>query len=229
MGKIAYAAWVDDVAGKVGNAVFQRGKAGNTIRKRSIPINPRTTAQIAARALMTTYSKNWRGLTEAQRTAWDNAAASPEWTQTDTFGNPFQLSGEQLYLKLNLNLADISATPITSPPTKAEFTAIALGAVTIAVTGPAFTVAFTGTLDSSETLVLSASPQGSQGIMSAKTVRFAQIMDYTSTSPIDAQSAYEAVFGTPVEGQKIFVRLEMVSETSGERILIGEGSDIVAS
>lgn len=229
MGKISYAAWVDDVAGKVGNAVFQRGRAGNIVRKRSIPINPRTTAQVAARALMSTQSKVWRTLTESQRTAWDNAAASAEWTQTDSFGNPFQLSGEQLYLKLNLNLLDISATPITSPPSKAEFTAIVLGAITIAVTGPAFTIAFTGTLDASETLVVSASPQVSAGVMSAKSVRFAAIMDYTSTSPIDAQSAYEAAFGAPVAGQKIFVRVEMVSETSGERILVGEGSDIVAA
>lgn len=229
MAKISFAAWVGDVAGRVGNAVVQRGKAGNTLRERVIPINPESTAQVTVRGRLTARSKAWAGLTESQRNAWDSAAASAAWTQTDSFGNPFQLSGEQLYLKLNLVIASVGASAISSPPTKATFNDITLGALTATAGTPSLSLAFTGTLGGNDYLVVEASPQVSAGIMSSKSVSFKQIAEYQGASPANLLSDYTGFFGTLVAGNKIWLRVKQVNELTGEEVVRGTVSAIVGA
>lgn len=229
MAKVKYAAIIDDIKGKIGNTVFQGGKAGPIVRGRVIPINPRSSAQLNVRGNLTSLSKAWASLTENERLAWDSAAASGDWRETDAFGNSFNLSGEQLYLKLNLVIDFIGETRLTNPPSKASFDAITLGALTAAAGTPAMTLAFTGTLSANFQFMISASAQVSAGIMSSKSVSFANIANTTGTSPINVLSAYTSKYGTLVAGRKVFIRMEIASDVTGETVLVGETSAIIAA
>ena len=229
MAKITFGALVGVVAGSIGNVVVQRSKAGQTLRERVIPANPKTTAQVAVRNKMTVRSKAWSALSESQRGGWDTAAASNDWTQTDTLGNSFKLSGEQLYLKLNLELESIGVAPISAVPTKAAFASIALSTITLTAGTPVFSVAYTGTLPATETLKLRASRQGSAGIMSSKSVQFVDVVFSSAASPINALTAYTGIYGALVAGQKIWLELIQVSETSGEVNVVARTSRIVSA
>jgi len=229
MGIVKYSPIIDEIAGKIGNVIFQRGPGSARVRQRTIPANPQTTAQTAQRSLITTISKAWGGLSDAQRTAWDAAAATDAWRQTDSLGTSFYLSGEQLYLQLNLNLELAGQSQITAPPAKATFPTLTLGALTMAAGTPAMSLAYTGTLGSGKTLVLSASTQVSQGVMSSKSVSLRVITTYSSTSPINLLSAYTAKFGALVVSQKVYVKMEIVDDASGEKVLVGTVSGIVGA
>lgn len=229
MAKAILAPILDGLSGKISNVVFQRNPAGFTARKRVKPSNPQTAAQSNVRSILTTVSQAWRGITEAQRTEWDTAAASAEWTQIDSYGNPFQLSGEQLYVKLNTVITILQETPITSPPAKATFDSITLGAFTATVTGTVLTIAYTGTLSSNFQFIFSASPTGSAGQMSFKSTRFSQILITTGSSPIDLSTAYGAVWGEFETGLKIWLKVQIASDLTGEVIDVGVTSTIVTA
>lgn len=229
MAKASLAPFMGEIVGKLGNGVFQRSRAGLTLRERVVPINPKSSSQVGVRGNLTSLSKAWAGLTDSQRGQWDTAAASSEWTQKNVFGENFQLSGEQLYLKLNLVIDFIGESRISVPPTKATFDSLTLGTITAAAGTPALTIGYTGALSSDFQFMISASAQVSQGIMSTKSVSFRNITNTTGTTPIDVLSAYNTKFGTLVAGRKIFVRLEVASDLTGETILVGEGSVIVSA
>lgn len=229
MAKISFSPIVDDIRGALGNSVIQQGKANSIVRKRAIPSNPRSGAQISVRNLVSVRSKAWASLTEAQRTAWDSAASSATWRQTDSMGRQFQLSGEQLYMKLNLQLAAIDETAITSPPVKEAFASLSVGTITATAGTPSLSVAYGGTLGANETLLLRMSNKASAGIMSAKSVSFVDIQYTAAASPINALTAYVARFGALVAGQKLWVELVQVNAVTGEANVVGRASKIVAA
>jgi len=229
MAKVIFSAIISQLVGKLDKAVFQRGNAGSIVRQLVIPFNPRSTAQTAARARITTFSKAWAGLSDAQRIAWDVAAGGGSWGLTDTLGNAFNPSGEQLYVGLNCSLSQIGESAISSPPSHATFASLSLGTITAAAGTPTLTIAYTGTLGGSETLVVYATPQLSPGIMSPSASLFREIDTFNAASPLNALSAYTAKFGTLVAGQKVHIRLEVVSQTSGEKLIVGTGYDIIAA
>ncbi len=229
MAKATLAPIMGDVKGSIANVTFQGGKAGLTLRAKVVPINVKSSAQVAQRSALSVRSKAWRGLTDAQRDSWDTAAASAEWTQTDVFAIGFQLSGEQLYMKLNLVISFLGETPIVLPPTKATFAAMGLSTLVATAGVAALTVAYTGTLAADQQIMISASPQVSQGIMSAKSVSFVNIANDTAATPLNILTPYVAKKGTLVAGKKIFIRMEVASDLTGEKILIGEGSVIVSA
>lgn len=223
------APFLSGLIGVLGPVVFQGAKNGLTMRENVVPINVKSSAQVAVRASMSVLSKAWSGLTESQRRAWDSAAAGGEWTQTSTFGDSFNLSGEQLYLKLNLVIVFLEETAINVPPTKAAFNAMSLGVLAAAAGTPALTVAYTGTVGADQQIMIFASPQVSQGVMSSKSVSFVHIASVSSSSPLNILAAYTALKGALVAGKKIFIRMEVGSILTGEKILIGESSVIIAA
>lgn len=229
MARVKYSPIIDSINGKIANVVFQDGKAGAIVRNRVVPANPNTAAQANARGILSLISKSWAALSDAQRTSWDTAAASPEWRQTNAYGEGFQLSGEQLFIKLNSVIEFVQESTLTSPPSKATFDSITIGALTAAAGTPALSLAFSGTLSSNFQFNILASPQVSQGNMSSKSVRFSSINTTSGTTPINLLSAYTNKFGTLVAGKKIFVKLEIISDLTGEVLFVGETSAIVAA
>jgi len=114
---IKFGGGVLDARGSIGGNTFSRNRYGAYVRSRVVPVNPQTGRQSAARAIMSTVSKNWfDALSDAQRTAWnDYAAAMPE---TNKLGETIHFSGFNQYCKsnaaaINAGLAAIAAGPTT--------------------------------------------------------------------------------------------------------------------
>ena len=97
--KIKFGAIVVDGRGKIGGHVASKNRGGAYLRTKVTPTNPQTTFQSAVRNRLTAFSQGWRGLTQAQRDAW-NAAVS-NFSKTDVFGDIKQPTGLNLYVKLN--------------------------------------------------------------------------------------------------------------------------------
>lgn len=212
-------------SGKLGGHVANKN---GVIRIKAIPANPRSSTQLLQRARLTLLTQAWAGLSETQRLTWEAAASSGDWKITDSLGKQQNPSGEGLYIELNLNLLTIGAATIDEAPAKEAAPQITLGAVTLNTT-PVFTVAYTGTLGSGHTLVATCSAQVSPGRMKRpqSAMRFVAIS--TASSPITLTTAYPALFGTIVLGQKIYGQVEIINETTGQRAIVGGFSAIVAA
>src|SRR5690625_5217983 len=115
---IKFGSIVVDGRGKLGGQVYSKNKSGNYVRNNAIPTNPRTTHQMASRALLSEVSRDWSALTEEQRNAWDSA--TEEFKRTNAFGDRTKLSGKNLYSSINKNLLQVGADKVQLPPDKVD-------------------------------------------------------------------------------------------------------------
>lgn len=89
-------AWSGSLAGLT--ASHNRG--GMYLRQRSVPVNPNSTAQQAARTAMAQVVTAWGTLSAAQRTAWATYAANVP--LVGPLGSPRQVSGQNMYARANV-------------------------------------------------------------------------------------------------------------------------------
>jgi len=218
---------ITEISGKFGGSVGARNTSGNVLRNRVKGTNARTNAQITQRGKLSNTSAAWRSLTAAERKSFVTAASSGQWPYQNRLGETKQPSGFQLYSTLNNNISVVGGTPLTEPPLKVGFTAITLGALTAAAGTPALSLAFTGVLDASESMVVFATYGMSPGV--ARPNRYKQIAIYGSTTPANLLAGYTAIFGALVAGTQIFVRVKLINDGTGENQEIGQVSAIVAA
>lgn len=216
MAKILTTAIVADIRNKLNGSVFSKNRYGSYVRTKVTPVNPQTTAQQNVRNVLAAFSANWRGLSQAERDSWTNAA--PSFPSTDIFGMPKILSGNALYVKLNSNLQNAGASVLTSAPTPGAIPPIASLSVTAAAGTPAVSIVFTPSPVFTDTaLKIEATPPIAPGISFVKN-RF-RVIGYVpaaGTSPYNALTDYNAKFGDPVEGQKIFIRVTVINLLTGQ-------------
>ena len=65
---------IDRVRNKLGKHVFSRNKAGDFMRLRVKPSNPKTQAQMTSRGSFTQISRQWKTLTPFMREMWNKFA-----------------------------------------------------------------------------------------------------------------------------------------------------------
>jgi len=229
MAKILTTAIVADIRNKLNGSVFSKNRYGSYVRTKVTPVNPQTTAQQNVRNRLSTNSQAWRGLTDAQRQGWINAA--PNFPTTDIFGNPKILSGNALYVKLNNNLAGAGIAAIDDAPLPVAIPAVVLGALAAAAGTPAITAAFTPSpVPTDFSFLIEATPQVGAGISFVKNrYRSLQYVAAAGTSPANLLTNYNAKFGTLVEGMKIFIRITAISTTTGQAGIPVAGSLTVAA
>lgn len=98
MAKIKYGQGVQEMRGSVEGSTFARNRYGTYVRGKGIPVQPSTAAQKEQREMMRIVSNAWRLLDESAREAWNN------WKLefSDVFGDVQTLSGQALFVKVNL-------------------------------------------------------------------------------------------------------------------------------
>ena len=229
MGKIKFGSFITDVRNKVGGQVYSKNRGGAYVKNKVSPSQPRTAAQTTARARLTTFAQGWRSLTATQAAAWN--AAVGNYLKTDVFGDLKTPSGENLYCKLNINLAQAGIAAITTPPLPIAV----VGPVTMT---PAFaagaatgTITFTATpVPANTTWLVFGTAQLSPGRFSVNSAyRLFTTIAAAGTSPANIVAAYTAKFGTLVAGQKIFIKIVPVSTTTGIKGQAITASAIVAA
>lgn len=204
-----------DMRNKLNGSVFSKNRYGGYVRTKVTPVNPQTDAQQAARNRLSTNSQAWRGLTEDQRQGWIDAAVN--FPFTDIYGNTKTLSGQALYVKLNNNLNLIGQVAISDAPAPVAIPAIDTAVLTAAAGVAAVSLAFTPDPSPADfALTVEATGNVTPGKMFVKNLfRFIAQND-NQASPYNLLTAFQAVHGNPVEAQKIFVRVRLISLITGQ-------------
>lgn len=216
MAKFTPGAIVSEIRNKIAATVYSKNGSGAIIRNRVTPINRRSTGQTEQRQVLASLSSGWRGLTQAQRDAWN--AAAPNFPQTDSLGQTVILTGEQLYVRLNANLTLIGAALITSPPVPTSFDPLTVSIASL--TAAAFTVGFTpDPVPTGFSLIIRATRPVSAGkqFFAQSEFRFVQAVAAAGVSPANIDTAYEAIFGdkTGQVGQKVAVEAFLMEAATG--------------
>lgn len=88
-----------EARGSVGSMTATIGISGPVLKKKPIPVRRVRRTQPQNRSILGFLSREWGTLTDVQRQAWrDWAADNPV---TNSFGDPFVMSGINAYTKLN--------------------------------------------------------------------------------------------------------------------------------
>lgn len=216
MAKVKFSALIAEMRNKLNGSVFSRNRGGNYLRNKVTPVNPQSAAQVAARSLLTSFSQSWRGLTESQRDAWNSVV--DQWATTDVFGDIINPSGIALYIRLNANISNAGGAAITSPPTPSGAAALTALSVTAAEAIAAVDVAFApNPVPADHAMYLESTPNISPGINNANSrFRNIAVLAPAEASPYAALAEWSSKFGTPLEGQKIFVRAKFINQITGE-------------
>lgn len=191
-------------SGSVGAVTSSRNRSGQYRRQRAIPTQPRTPAQVRARASLTDLSAAWRGLTDAERAAWN--AFGNSFTVTNSLGSTINLTGAQCYVKVNtVNLLNGDAA-VAIPPSLPAFDPLTATGITANGTTPAFTV--DGAAPAAGTLfMVFASPALSAGVSFNGRYSWIQTSQAFTSGHMSILTAYTAKFGALITGKRYFVKI----------------------
>jgi len=207
-------------SGSYAGLTSSRNRNGQYVRTRATPVNPRTTAQVAARTRQTVSSAGWRALTSAQRAGW--ASLGESMTRTDALGQAYSLTGFQAYCSVNNVLSVCGSSLVSDAPLLA--TPAGLLTMTLTLTSAAFSVAYTATpLATGVKAIIRVSPQRSAGRSFEADFRVLTVTASAAASPANILSAYTAKFGVPVTGNKIFVSVSnSISGFESPSLVVGQ-------
>jgi hypothetical protein len=210
-------ALVETMSGSQGDSTFSTGRAGDYIRRRVDPAQPRTANQVARRNSFSTASSAWRLLTAGQRAGWRNLAATV--TLTNRYGATYKPTGQQLFVG-TFATADNAGVIISNDapgsivqPAAVEITelltkrgaAAANDVLTLKhsgfAAGPVFNIYATGNYSAGREYV---APGSLKFILTSDT--------NAGNTVVDFKAAWEAIFGRPAIGSKITVSVQVVSQ-----------------
>lgn len=192
-------------SGSEAGTTASRNRFGQYFRRRAVPVQPNTPAQLNQRARQTTNAAAWRDLTDAQRAGWLSLGA--QIIRTDSLGQSYDLNGFLAYCSVNNNKLDAGDAAVSDAP--AIVTPADLLTATVTLTAAAFSIAYTATpLAAGNRLFIFASPQRSAGRKFEHDYRLIAVTAAAAASPANILVAYTAKFGVPVVGNRIFLNLE---------------------
>lgn len=228
MAKVKFSALISEMRNKLNGSVFSKNRAGNYLRNKVTPVNPQSDAQVEARSRLAQFSQGWRSLTEAQRNAWIGAVDN--WTTTDIFGDTVKPSGNNLYTKLNANIALAGGVAISVPPAPTGATALTSLSIAPDSVTPEFIIDFAATpVPANHSLVIEATAPQSPGINFFKSkYRVILVAPAATASGLNVITQYTAKFGNLIAGQKVSVRCKMINTLTGEVSQALTASEIIS-
>lgn len=225
--KIKFGSIVADGRGKIGGHVASKNRAGAYLRTKVTPVNPRSASQVGARQRMATLAIAWRGITAAQRTAWNAAVGA--FTGTDIFGDLRKPTGFNLFVRLNANLALIGVAQISNPPLPIAIPSLTTFTPTQANAGATSIAYAPSPVPANQVYVIRATAPVSPGKSFVKSeFRVISKVPAAGATPYVATADYAAKFGGPgLAGQKVFFEVTVYSMTTGQKGLPVQASCIV--
>lgn len=120
MALVKFGAGITEIRGSIGGVTFSRSYSGPVMKEKPIPPRRRRGTQPKNRSIIGFLSRQWGGLTGAQRDEWKTWALNhPE---PDRFGGTFIMSGSNAYSKLNFQavrlfgMGNLQNSPPSDPP-----------------------------------------------------------------------------------------------------------------
>lgn len=225
--KVQFGSIVVAGSGKLGGHVASRNRAGAYWRTKVTPVNPQTTAQLSVRNRLGSLSQDWRGLTDAQRAAWNGVVSS--FAKTDVFGDLKNPTGFNLYQRLNNNLITIGEAAITVPPVPSAVAEVGLTSITATAGAGTIAVVLTAAVPGTSAVKVFATAPQSPGVTFVKSeYRLITVLAAATATPVALGTAYVAKFGSWAVGQKLFFKFVFVDDTTGIESLPVQGFDVSA-
>lgn len=103
-----------EARGGIGGLVYNTWRGINTVKTNTSPTGQGTAKRLAAQAMLSTVSKLWQALTDVNRALWNQYAQDhpvADWT-----GAPKRLTGQNWFMKCNVQLSLQGNANITAPP-----------------------------------------------------------------------------------------------------------------
>lgn len=232
MAKVQYSGiGITEMAGKIGGNVLARNASGSYSRKNTAPVQPNSPAQAAVKGIFASIANAWRDLTEAQRNGWEQAA--PDFPQTNSLGQVFFLTGQQLYNKFNNSLQQLGLAGIDDAPAPGTIYSPASAVVNAVGTGggtPAeLDVDIPEAVPAGQEVAIFVTPPLSAGINNFNNRLELLRTEAAGNGPsFDILADYEAKYGTFVAGQKIGVAVVAVNTATGQRGVEVSGSAVAS-
>jgi hypothetical protein len=226
--KIKWGSLVADGRGKIGGHVASKNRAGAYLRSKVTPVNPRSASQINARQRLATLAIAWRGITAAQRIAWNASVGA--FAGTDIFGDLRKPTGFNLYCRLNANLALVGVAAISDPPLPVAVGSLVTMTPTQVHAG-ATSIAYTvsPTLAGMQLVIRATAPVSPGKSFVKSELRVIANIAPAAASPFVATATYAAKFGGPgLAGQKVFFEAFYIHLTTGQKGLPLQASCIVS-
>lgn len=216
MARIKFGNVVVDMRGKISGNVYSKNKGGAYSRVRVVPVNPRSAAQSAVRAIFTVLSQAWKGLSDPERQSW--RAAVGGFPVKNSLGDSHNLSGNALYVALNKNLADVNLPAMAEAPTPQPVDTVEVLTAVADNSSQSLVITLAAVLPADTSLKIFLSNAVSAGVASIGS-KMRQI-DYRNSGDaalMTLTTEYLAKFGTIGQvGDKMFYELVPVSEVSGQ-------------
>lgn len=208
-----------DGRGKINGTVLSKNRGGAYARVKVTPSNPRSAAQMFVRSNLAFLAQKWKTLSQGQRDAW--AGAVSNYTRTDVFGDVKTPTGYGLFMRINTALRDASTELFFNiPAPTVEVVSPESSSLTANVSTLNLVTSFPDDAEMNGYLLIDASPPLSQGVNSAgsrfKRIANLEVLDFSDLTSTALFAAYSSVYGAPVEGQKLFVRLTVMM-SNGQR------------
>lgn len=204
--------------GKIGGNVAARNASGSYLRKNTAPIQPDSPAQQAVKGIFGAIANAWRNLTQAQRDGWNQA--SPDFPQTNSLGQVFFLTGNQLYAKFNNSLQQLGLAGIDDAPAPGDiYTSSSLDvSASASAATPAMDVTIDGAVPAGQEVAIFVTPPLSAGINNFNNRLELLRTEAAGNGPaFDILADYNAKYGGFAAGQKIGVMVVAVNTATGQR------------
>jgi len=239
MALIKTTAVVDSISGKVQGSVFASNKGGAYMRGRGLMLNPDTNYQAKVRTMFTAVSQKWREIFEENRKSF--IGATPDFKYVNRIGDTKEYTGKALYQKLNMNLLMIGEPMLDNAPAPAAVQGIVEQnpevSITVDGTGALTALDFDWALqqgqdvEGSTDFLVEATTGLSMGRNSAdnqyRVIGVAKAADLASPlavtnadvnsgSTSGAIACYQKRFGNPSAGEKVFIRIKPINNSTGQ-------------
>jgi hypothetical protein len=207
----------DPTSGSIGKQTYAVNRGRQVVRVRAIPSNPKTPAQLNARANLTTASKAWDALTDEQRAAWREAAKAV--MSKSRLGQKATLTGNQYYVQVNAAIAEMGGAAVTDPPATPSFSGTNCSELVITNAAGTITLKVSTTDQPPDDTELWGAPPVKPGVNRAPGMVYLGTLDSPANSAVDISTAYKARFGSPAVGSRVFVEVrEMELGIKGETL-----------
>lgn len=218
MALIKFGGGVTQMSGSIGGTVFARNRFGNYARPRTVPVNPQSARQVAARTRIGFLAEQWREspMTDAFRLAW--AAYAAGLSMQNKLGEDIVITGYNAFVMGNavklLNGSDFveDGPTVIGLPAQDPLFAVALSEAS------GITITFDDTFewadeDNAYLSIELGMPQSPSRNFFAGPYRFdAGIAGSSITPPTSPDGPNASATWTLIEGQAVWARARILRE-----------------
>ena len=207
----------DRMSGSAKGVTASQNKGAIFIRTRGTGSKKRTVDQAAVKSVFKLLQQSWKNLGTAEIVAWNNAAKSQSGRRV--LGQKAQLTGANLYLRLNFWVVRCGGQPLTSPPLLAGIEQPAVAQA--AISNGSFMFRLNSVPEQAVGLRLVVMATGPQTVGTVTGVgrgsTFCEPLVPTAGA-VNLLQAYAGKFGMPNAGKpKVFLRYFYVNPSTGEK------------